>query len=243
MFASLTQAEVVRIASGEYPPWTSAELPDGGYINLLVKRAFNNVGIDVEFDYMPWNRALEATRVGHYLASSFWGHDPARDPDFLLSESIHIDPIVLSYNKRTPMIKWKKLEDLKGYVFGATRGYTYAEGFWEKADSDVLRVSVVNDDVSNLKKLISGDIDLFPISRLTALYLLNKHFSPEEAKQITFDTRPINSSLDYLLFTRAKAEAEPLLKRFNEGLAKLNQTHSSKQMLKAYIDECCSTEN
>ena len=69
--SSNTQAETVHIATGEYPPWTSTTLPHGGYINHIVASAFALSGIKVEFHYMSWKRALEATRLGQFNATSF----------------------------------------------------------------------------------------------------------------------------------------------------------------------------
>lgn len=237
---SASVAETLRIASGEYPPWATKELPDGGYINLIVTMAFDQVGIDAQFDYMPWNRALEATRVGSYMASSFWGRDPAREVDFLHSDTIYHDPIVLAYKPEHTDATWARLEDLRGYIFGATRGYTYSEGFWNLAKQDVLRVSIANNDVDNLKKLIQGQIDFFPISKITGRYLLHQQFSRQEASQITFDTKPINASQDHLLFTRAKPEARALMLKFNRGLALLRESHDIKALRTRYMNKCCA---
>lgn len=238
---SANAEDPVRIASGEYPPWASKDLPSGGFINLVVKAAFKEEGIHVEFDYLPWNRALEATKVGIYVASSFWGYDSVREPDFLHSHIIFRDPVVLFYNRnRTQLPPWDTLESLSGSVFGATRGYTYSDGFWQMAEQDILRVSVANDDITNLRKLIDGQIDLFPISRPTGLYLLNRNFTKEESANIRFDTKPINSSLDYLLFTRAKPEGKVLMEKFNAGLAKLKSEGRIDTMLSDYMETCCS---
>ncbi len=240
LFFSLgVSAETVRIATGDYPPWTSSELPEGGFINMLVTKAFHEVGIDVEYDYIPWKRALEATRIGQYHASSFWGHDPVRDTDFVLSEPIHYDPIVLAHPKDLEFPNWQLLEQLEGFVFGATRGYTYSEGFWKLIDSDVLRVSVSNTDVENLEKLVAGQIDFFPISKATGRYLLHKYFTQAEADTIAFHSKPVNSSLDFLLFPRHHEETPALLEKFNRGLTLLREKTSVHELEQAYIKRCC----
>lgn len=236
----LSIAEPLRIATGEYPPWATTDLPDGGYINLIVALAFDEVGIDIRFDYMPWNRALEATKAGNYLASSFWGRDPSREADFLHSDTIYHDPIVLAYRPSKINITWSQLEELRGYIFGATRGYTYSEGFWNLAERDILRVSVANNDIDNLKKLVSGQIDFFPISKITGRYLLHKHFSRKDASTISFDDKAINASQDYLLFTKAKPEARALMYKFNRGLALLRESRDIKALRADYMQNCCA---
>jgi len=233
-------AEEIRISTGEYPPWTSKQLSEGGYINMLVRKAFNEVGVSVTYDYMPWNRALEATRVGQYPASSFWGYDPARDTDFSLSDRIHTDPILLAHRQDLDYPAWETLKDLNAFVFGATRGYTYTADFWQLIDSNVLRVSVSNSDLENLEKLIDGHIDFFPISRTTGRYLLHKNFTEARFDQIRFDSRPINSSLDFLLFSKAHPDAELLREKFNQGLARLKARGLPEKLLKSYMSACCS---
>ncbi len=51
-------AKPVRLATLEWPPYTSQSLPDGGLTGHIVKRAFAEAGLEVEFDFYPWQRAV-----------------------------------------------------------------------------------------------------------------------------------------------------------------------------------------
>jgi|TARA_R110002049_G_scaffold98717_2_gene240505 polar amino acid transport system substrate-binding protein len=214
-------AETVQVATGEFPPWTSESLPHGGYINRVVSSAFELSGIEVKFHYLPWKRALEATKVGQFHASSFWGPNKNRQRDLYHSDIIETDSFVFFHKKSFPYFHWQRFTDLSIFRIGATRGYTYSEEFWNLADNDRLRVSVANNDLINLKRLIKDEIDLLPLSKLTGHYLLNKYFSKNESAEITFNKKAINSGKDYILFSRAVPGNDRYLVLFNKGLKQL----------------------
>lgn len=233
LFVALrSAADTVKIASGEYPPWTSEDLPGGGYLNLLISEAFKLQGIQVEFEYMPWKRALEATRVGNYHASSFWGENKERERDFFHSQSIENIYFVFFYNKNSvdAPIKWQQLSDLAQYRIGATRGYTYNEEFWQLYHLNKLRVSVGNDDIESLQKLVEGKIDLFPISQFTGKYLLHRNFNASQIQSIGFDDKPLSEGKNFILFSKVNPENKRYVKALNEGLDLLKKKGKLKQL-------------
>jgi polar amino acid transport system substrate-binding protein len=232
LFTPMTgNAETIRIATGEYPPWTSASLAQGGYINNVVKEAFSLYGVDVEFDYMPWKRALEATRLGQYHASSFWGESKERQKDFLHSDSIENIYFVFFYNKQRfkEPFEWQQLRDAMHYKVGATRSYTYTQEFWNLSQESGTRVSIANRDIDSLHKLVNGKIDLFPISEFTGKYLLHSNFSDNEVKSIGINSKPLSKGKNYILFSKKINLNAEYVKMLNMGLKKLQQQGKLKR--------------
>jgi len=217
------QAETIHVATGEYPPWTSEDLPHGGYVNHVVSSAFALSNIQVKFHYMPWKRALEATRIGKFNATSFWGENLEREKNFLRSEVVHIIPFVFFYRKENTDFSWQKLSDLTQYKIGATRAYTYTKEFWNLTAQNKLRVSLANDDIHNLRKLASGQIDIFPISELTGKYLLNKHFNKNEKSKIAIHDKPLSTGKDFILFSKQIDNNHKYLNIFNQGFKRLQE--------------------
>ena len=239
LLASLSlclQAETLKIATGEYPPWTTESLPHYGYINHIVEQAFKAEGIEVEFHFMPWKRALEATRLGHFHASSYWGDIAERRPVFYHSDVLHTESFVFFHRKALSPLSWKKLTDLSQYAIGATRGYTYTAEFWNMTNQDQLRVSVADDDVTNLRRLVDGEIDLFPISHETGKYLLKQHFTAEQAALVDVNLEPLNLNEDFILFSRQIPNNEKYLEAFNRGLKKLQRENKLAPIRKAYLE-------
>lgn len=229
-------AETLKIATGEYPPWTTDSLPHNGYINQIVEQAFKVEGIDVEFHFMPWKRALEATRLGHFHASSYWGYMVERLQDFYHSDALHTESFVFFHRKSLSPLSWKKLADLSQYAIGATRGYTYTEEFWSMAEQDLLRVSIADDDVTNLQRLVEGQIDLFPLSHETGKYLLKQHFTAEQAGLVDVNLEPLNLNQDFILFSRQIPNNETYLEAFNRGLKKLQRENKLAPIRKAILE-------
>lgn len=223
------QAKTVTIATGEYPPWTSQKLQNGGFVNDVIARAFKREGIDTHFAYLPWKRARLATKAGHYDATSFWFHSSAREKYFLQSQPVMHASTVFFHLKSKSIPNWSKLSDLKSYSIGATRGYTYTQGFWKASKDGELHVDVANSDTANLKKLLSGRIDLFPTGKLTGWVLINSQFPSAKGKLTTL-SKPLTASDGFLLFPKKKSDSKALVAQFDKGLAAMKADGTFKKL-------------
>ncbi|MBT2865826.1 transporter substrate-binding domain-containing protein [Chromobacterium violaceum] len=214
-------AAELLIATGEYAPWTGEQLPDGGYVNRVVREAFAREGVQVRFAYMPWARALEALRNGNAQASSFWYDDPVKAKEFLYSAPISEHRELLFHRKDVTVPPWRKLRDLRGLRFGATHGYTYTAEFRQLMKQGTLNVEEANDDKINLLKMLAGRIELFPLDEFTGWQLLTSDAFPRGAHDlVTTEARPFSIQYGHLLMPRS-ARNEQLMARFNAGLARL----------------------
>ena len=86
--ATARPSNTVRIATGDYPPYTDARQPDGGMVTARLRAALAHQGLEARFEFLPWARAKEETRVGHFDASSYWWIDDDLRRDFLLSRPV-----------------------------------------------------------------------------------------------------------------------------------------------------------
>jgi len=75
---SVSRADVLRIATGEFAPYCSSFSRHEGFANHLVKEAFARQGYPVSYSYFPWKRAYEMTRSGEFDASSWWAKSDDR---------------------------------------------------------------------------------------------------------------------------------------------------------------------
>lgn len=223
------QAKTVTIATGEYPPWTSQKLKDGGFVNDVIARAFKREGINTQFVYLPWKRARLATKAGHYDATSFWFHSAAREKYFLESQPVMHASTVFFHLKSKSIPNWSSLSDLKSYSIGATRGYTYTAGFWKASKDGELHVDVANSDTANLKKLLSGRIDLFPTGKLTGWVLINNQF-PNAKNRLTTLPKPLTASDGFLLFPKSQPASKTLVAQFDKGLAAMKADGTFKKL-------------
>lgn len=233
LLAPLTaQAEMVQIATGELPPYATAEAPDSGTALQIVRRAFALVGHEVRYHFMPWQRAQFETRAGRWDASAYWGANEERQRDFLLSNNVMSEQWVFVHRRDKPL-NWRQLSDLKPYALGVVKGYTYTPEFWSLSRDGVLKTDLTHDDLSGLRKLLLGRIDAMPLERGTACYLLLNHFNADEARQLDYHPRLLTDSFTtHVIFPKDKARSQTLLADFNRGLKLLRASGEYQQLLK-----------
>ena len=198
----------LRVATGEYPPFTASTEEDGGIINRTVRELADAAEFSVSFDYLPWKRGLELTRMGRYEAASFWYFSEDRQEDFIHVGPILQDRLVFFYLEESSVHEWSELTDLSSFRIGAVTGYTLTSEFWNLADEDVLDVHLAPDDTANLRKLLAGRIDLYPISEEAGWDLIRQTFSEEDQARFRTLEKPLVVSDAYLLISRAIENAE-----------------------------------
>lgn len=210
--ASVSSAEVqpLTISTGEHPPFTSENLPGGGVVNSYISGIAKAAGFEVEFHYMPWKRVLETARNATHQASSYWYYSAEREADF-----IHVGPIsreeeVFFVLADAGVPEWENLEDLQGLRIGATLGYTYTSEFWSLAERGVLTLSPAPENISNFRKLLSGRIDMFPMSRDVGWNIIANNFTEDEQARFTTLKTPLSVHSGFLLIPRALPEGEQI---------------------------------
>lgn len=226
--AGLVRAETVTIATGEFPPWTTESTRHGGFVNRVVAAAFARSGIEVKFTYMPWKRAEIETKLGRYDASGVWFASPASEIDFVLSTPISSHKEVFFHLKSKPFPNWEALSDLHGIKLGATLGYTYTSDFWAMAQDGKINVEVAVRDVLNLKKVVVGRIDAFPLDEMSGWLLLSntEFFLPGIKDLFATAPRPLRVTPGYLRFPRHQPRTPYLVGKFNAGLLELKSDGS-----------------
>lgn len=123
--------EVVEIATGEWPPYTSASAPASGTHADRVARVLGAAGYQVRFHFLPWNRAYARTVAGDFAASLSWYGNEARRRELLFPENpIEVIGLHAYYRKsRFPGgLRAASLRDLvdRRLKFVGVRSYWYA---------------------------------------------------------------------------------------------------------------------
>lgn len=216
-------ADTITVASGDYPPFTGREEPHGGLVNRIVTAAFRESGIDVEYVWRPWKRALLEAGNGKVAAASYFGADEIRDQDFLLGGPLFREDAVLFYRADDPAPAWDNTTQMGKLRVGITLGYTYGDETTQRIEDGVLQVEVAESDTTNLRKLLAGRIDVFPSNRVITWHLLQTQFSAAERQQIAATSEPIMSMETYLLISKRTPDAEKLHSAFQSGLDALKE--------------------
>lgn len=224
--------QALRIATGELPPYATAERPDQGVALQIVRRAFALAGYKVEYHFMPWTRALEESAAGRWHATAYWGNDAERNSRFFASDNVLTEQWVFVH-RRDRRFDWTALTDLRPYRLAIIANYTYTPQLWQLLNSGYVQGDATPDDLLALRKLLARRVDVVPIERNVACHLLARHFTPAQAARLQAHPRLLTDSFTtHLLLPRKRPGSEALLADFNRGLQQLKASGEHAALLK-----------
>jgi len=70
-----TQPASVPVCFTEFPPYVGADLPDGGSLAALARRAFAAGGLTMQIVKAPWARAYALAKNGECLLMTMWRNE------------------------------------------------------------------------------------------------------------------------------------------------------------------------
>lgn len=212
---SMASAETIRLANGEWSPYLSPQLPDYGPVSALVKAAFAEEGIRVEYVFMPWRRGYEEARDGRLDGTIVWSRTEERQRDFLYTDAVGSLRTML-FHRRDDPFDWQTIDDLTGLRIGGVIGYSYAV---EQAERDGrIRIERIADPANNYRKLMADRLDLVAEDEAVGLALID---SLGLNHAVTFHPTPLKHVTYHVLVSRRTGRGEALVAAFNRGLASL----------------------
>jgi len=220
--------EVVKFAIGEYPPYTSTHNHEARVLETLVKAAFLEQSIEVEYLHYPWKRSMALARNGDVDGTFPWLKNADRQLDFYFShEAVYQDKGVYWHLRTTPF-DWNTSEDLRKYRFGVTVGYTRTQNYYKQEGIEA--ASEVSEE-QNFKKLLAGRIDVYRTSRVVGTYLVNNLFDESSRDRIVFHPKAADDSHFFVLFSKKTDRGKALESAFSTGLAKLKASGKYKDII------------
>lgn len=230
LIAPAADLETIRITNGEWPPFTSEQLPYGGTLSRIVSEAFALEGVTVQYGYFPWKRAYAYARSGSWDGSVGWEPNPAHLADFAMSKPLLVVDKALYHLKSVPF-DWRQVDDLRRWRVGATAGYSYGRQWDQAVSSGWLKVEEVTLDEQNLRKLLAKRIDVVAMETAVADYLIRTRLSPEDAALITHHRQLVAQTSISLALSRQRQGSAQLLQRFNRGLQRLKSSGKYDEFL------------
>ncbi|BCS89603.1 substrate-binding periplasmic protein [Pseudodesulfovibrio sediminis] len=217
------RAESILLTTGEWPPYYSASMLHGGIANQIVAESFALVGIDVQFQFLPWKRALVEASQKPYQGSAGWLWTPEREETFLFSYPLFSSSRVFFHRKDFPF-DWNTLEDLRNLRIAVTLGSEDEFSLKEIVARGKGEIDVAQTYRSGLKKLLAGRVHVYACNREVGLHILRNEFEQYEARLLTFHLKSIFEETNHLLISKRLDNANELMERFNEGLRQLRES-------------------
>lgn len=222
----------VRLTSGEWAPYTGANLQHYGCDSWVVTEAFALEGVNVDYGFFPWARGYQSSESGEWDGAIEWANTPDHQKTHYLSaEPLSKQEWVFFYRKDRPFT-WEKIDDLAGKTIGVTIGYAYSDLFEGLKSKNAATFDEAPSDELNFKKLLAGRIDAFPVERRVG-YLILASLKPEEQAQIVEHPKPLDEFLPYLLLSKALPQNNKRMELFNQGFKRLQESGRYAEIMKS----------
>ena len=225
--ATNSNAETLRLTTLEWPPYYGVSVPENGFFVAIVREAYRRAGFETEVTFLPWKRALETTRRGHYdgLIGAYW--TPDRSKDFVFSNVVATNEEVFIKLKKTALAS-HDAADLNKYTVGALDG---------AAQSDALiglgyNVTQISSYSGLLALLEAKRVQMILAGRAFISYELSKTAAGKDLLgRLTFMEPPFKTYKLHTVITRTRSDADPIVKAFNDALAEMHADGSYKAIL------------
>ncbi|MGD8111548.1 substrate-binding periplasmic protein [Vibrio sp. TRT 17S01] len=227
--------------TGEWPPYTSAHINNGGLITEIVSATINEMDIDAKLSFVPWERGEKMLKNGEAFGFFPYAITPERKKNFVFSERLLINPsgkffYKTSKLKSVPEIKtW---EDFKPYKFAVLAGDASVEVM---SQIGIEMERVISDDL-NVHRLYKERVDFVQMDPVLGWYLIEQLYPGEthlfSTLDITFQEligESGNPDWDsYLMVSPDYPNASELLKSFNESLERIKANGEYDEILTRY---------
>lgn len=226
----------IKIASSEYPPYSSEHLKDFGIDNRIVKEAFALVGVKVEYDFFPSARSFKMAKTGIYDATMPWAKREGIEKYFYYSAPIIQSDTEYFYYLKDTKFKWdiqeQQYQNIKDLRVGAILGNNYGKKFQNAEKEGTIKVVRVTNEIQSLKQLLLKRVDLVSCKKRVCDYILKTKFPKNQINLIKSRIQIKHiGEYDYLLFSKKSEKSKQLKELFSKGLILLKLSKKYKQII------------
>jgi len=229
-YQAVAAPDKIRLTNGEWAPYQSEQLPNYGPASFLMTRAFAESGIDVEYGFFPWNRAMKLVERGAWDGTFIWVLTPERVRKFLISDPLFSIQEVVFFAADRP-ISGRKPEDLKGLVMGALDSSAFGTQFNDLVESGGITVARVRNNKQLFQMLSNGRVDFVPELETSGYEAVREFLTPEQQKEIRhLDTLTFPWTY-HLLVSRIPDDGPLYIDAFNRGLSILKDSGEFEKIM------------
>jgi len=222
------RGEKLRIVT---EPWAPYVYEQGGknlgldYETTAI--VFQRLGIEVEWQFLPWKRCLSMLETGQAEGALDIFHSAERDATLLYpSEPLSDVEFVMFYANERPH-PFNTLEQLKGLTIGTSPGYLYSPDF---SQSDLFTREPAPTHEANFGKLVRGRIDLLITDRRVGQHLLDEL----NIRDLITENPTVISRQSQFLAVRRNAGMDLLVQRFGAELKRFKREPAYAELSARY---------
>ncbi|MCG8617426.1 MAG: transporter substrate-binding domain-containing protein [Desulfobacterales bacterium] len=219
-------SQTLTLATLNWEPFYSENLPEGGFFTALSREAFKRAGYELKVEFMPWKRALEMSKKGKYDGLLGAYHNTDRETYFVFTEpAAHNEEVFLQ--KKGSGIAYSALEELKPYKIGGLNGAAPIKELTEKGFK-----TEAAEDLNSIKKLNAGRLDLVIMGKQNFYFAL-KNTAAYKPYQDAFEVLdpPFKSYGLYCTIAKTRADARETVDKFNAALNEMKADGTYDEIL------------
>jgi len=227
---SVNANETVRLSVGEWAPYTSTDAKKGQLAQNIVSAAFKVENIDVVYEFNGWEKTYQDAIDAKSEGTVPWSRTKERLNDFYYSKMPIAKSKTVFFSLKKSSFDWSNYDDLKKYKIGEVKGFKSAKFLIDKG----LNVSLVETETQNMKKLLSGEIDITTSSYLVGHNLIKSVFSAQEAAMfVSHDKEVYPETGFHYIISKKHPRGQELMKAFDRGFLKLIKSGEFVKIMKS----------
>ena len=228
--------KVYKLATIEWPPYTSSKLKGKGWASAVVKAVFKNQGYKVRVAVMSgkntWGKVLKNVKSGKLIGGFPAYYSEDRTIDYFITRAFGNGPLAFFKRKGEEIPFDGDLETLKSFKIGVVKDYYNGEVFTR---ADYLKKRMFKSDRVSLVMLTKKRVDLVLLDKLVTEYHLNNDPYLKKLKGDLQVVKPVLQNKDlHVLFTKKNKMGAKLTIAFNKGLNALRESGELKKILEEY---------
>ncbi|MBF0452655.1 MAG: transporter substrate-binding domain-containing protein [Candidatus Magnetomorum sp.] len=234
LLVSSAVADTITIRADIWCPYNCEPGSDNpGYMIEIAQKTLGKQNHTIDYQSMPWARALKQTREGIFVAVVGAYIEDA--PDFLFADYLGTSTMIF-YGRKDSTWKFDGVDSLKTVNLGVVRNYAYTpeldKYIAENSKQKAVQLASGEDALEvNIKKLIRSRIDVFVANEMVFGYHIKQAGrSVDDFKHCGV----LSTDKVHMAFSPKNPNSKAYVETVNNGLKMLRTSGELKKILDKY---------
>ncbi len=227
LLSNTLRAETILISATDFPPYEFAQPKDGlrGFDVEVVEAAFDRVGIDTNFSFFPWKRAVAQAKLGLNTGLLSCSYLPERDEYFVFSDPISEASHAFFLRKNFEGFVPSRIEDAKDRKVATVLGWAQAK-IMKSAGAELV---TYRSEELVFRNLLKGVVDYAYLSLEASRYRAKQLGFSEKLRQVSTTKKTF-----HICFSKKWPNIEKIKNKFSKGLSSIKADGTYEQIHSKY---------
>ncbi|MEH6649585.1 MAG: transporter substrate-binding domain-containing protein [Motiliproteus sp.] len=232
-FSGICGAQTYNLASGEFPPFTSESLDNGGLATKIITTVINKMGHQTKVNFLPWKRGYQMTLRGRLHGTFAYSKNSQRLKQWFFSEPLYnLEEVFIARSHN--QVYFRDNADLDNLIICKPIGYNLF-GLKELQQQGVITLLRPADMNGCFRLLAKRRVDLVMTNSTTALNLIKQHTeNPDEFHVLP---KPFTTIGHHLIAPKSEAHSAAFINAFDAALLTLKKDGVIDMLIAKHLSE------